>query len=405
MNVSTAAPAPRRDRSSDPSGGLLVIVPDKLSTLVAKGECTERYYNPGNLFDTVHLALTNDDRIDADAIQPMVGTAQLAIHNLATSPHFFLRTLGWRRPFIDSWLDAATSLAARTGARLVRCHGADLNLLAAAAIRTRLGIPYAVSLHTRSDQLLNVSTPERLRRRLTTQALSHALANADVAIGVYRDILPYLSRTGVNQPQLAYNVVAPSGLRHKTAYAASRPFRVLSVGRQIPGKDPSRLIAAVSIRDDIELTLVGEGSLHSALQTQAAGSPARERIRFERAWPNEVLCRRLAEFDAFAIHNDYWGIPKTVLEAMLAGLPILVNRPAAGTVPELDETVCAFVEDTPVGWAGGLDALASDAATCERLGRAARARAMRDWAPDVSERRYTEIYRRLLTGAALRERV
>src|SRR5580704_18008108 len=40
---------------------LFVIVPDRLSALVSKGEVTQRYYNPGNLFRVVHLFMTNDD--------------------------------------------------------------------------------------------------------------------------------------------------------------------------------------------------------------------------------------------------------------------------------------------------------------------------------------------------------
>ena len=38
---------------------LLVIIPDRLTNLINKGEVTERYYNPGNLFDEIHLMMTS----------------------------------------------------------------------------------------------------------------------------------------------------------------------------------------------------------------------------------------------------------------------------------------------------------------------------------------------------------
>ena len=47
---------------------LLVIIPDRLSLLVRKGEVTSRYYNPGNLFRHVDILMTNDDRPDPDAL-------------------------------------------------------------------------------------------------------------------------------------------------------------------------------------------------------------------------------------------------------------------------------------------------------------------------------------------------
>lgn len=119
------------ERSTRLPGALPVIEPNRLSDFVRKGENTARYYNPGNLFDDVHLLLTNDDQVSREAVQPMVGTARLTLHNLPSPKHFFLRTLGWRRPFIEGWLKAAVSCAAGIGPRLVRCHGADLNLLAA----------------------------------------------------------------------------------------------------------------------------------------------------------------------------------------------------------------------------------------------------------------------------------
>ena len=40
---------------------LMVIIPDKLSSLIEKGEVTERYYNPDNFFSEVHIVLTNKD--------------------------------------------------------------------------------------------------------------------------------------------------------------------------------------------------------------------------------------------------------------------------------------------------------------------------------------------------------
>lgn len=67
-------------------GRLTVIIPDRLSALVEKGEVVARYYNPGNLFGEVHIVMTNDDRPEPALIQRMVGGAKLVLHNLPPPP-------------------------------------------------------------------------------------------------------------------------------------------------------------------------------------------------------------------------------------------------------------------------------------------------------------------------------
>ena len=49
---------------------LMVILSDRLSELIDKGEVVPRYYNPGNLFRTVHIVLCNDDRPDPAQLRP-----------------------------------------------------------------------------------------------------------------------------------------------------------------------------------------------------------------------------------------------------------------------------------------------------------------------------------------------
>lgn len=42
---------------------LLVIISDRLSHIIKKGELIDRYYNPGDLFKHVHILMTNSDRL------------------------------------------------------------------------------------------------------------------------------------------------------------------------------------------------------------------------------------------------------------------------------------------------------------------------------------------------------
>ena len=92
---------------------LLVIVPDRLSDLAAKGEITERYYNPGDVFDEVHLLMVNDDSPDPDTLQVTVGRARLVLHNLPLPERMLKRTAGYRPRLLRRWAEPGVQLARR----------------------------------------------------------------------------------------------------------------------------------------------------------------------------------------------------------------------------------------------------------------------------------------------------
>lgn len=377
---------------------LMVIIPDRLSDLIAKGEVTERYYNPGELFREVHIVMVNDDQPDPSAVQKLVGDANLQIHNIPLGSHFFLRTLGWRPCLMRQWASKAVALAQQIRPQLVRCHGAIYNAFAASEIRHELGIPYAVSLHTNPDQRLGAGKAERFQRLFMDKMARVGLGNADIALPVYEGIRPYLDRLGINRIELVYNAVSPGNIARKADYGLHNPVRVISVGRQINGKNPEPLIEAVSHLRRVHLTLVGDGPLHNNLLTAANRLGVRKRITFLKSLPNDELCRQLAEHDLFATQNEYWGVPKTILEAMLSGLPVIINRPDPHYVPEITSNIALLVDNTPEGYSQGLERLISDDHQRESLGLEAAQYAWNRWSPEKTEARYAQIYRTVLAS-------
>lgn len=375
---------------------LLVIVPDRLSDLVRKGEVTERYYNPGNLFRDVHILMTNDDRPDAAGLQPMVGDARLHLHNLPAGRF----ATGWSRALLRGWVAQGLALARDIRPQLVRCHGASLNVHLAHEIDRALGVPYVVSLHTSYNYDDDITGRlrgilERLRLRAMRPLVQPALRAAAKVLPVYRPIVPYLESLGVERFEVCYNVVAPE-LRMKDDYALHRPARVLSVGRQLPGKDPTQVIEAVAEIDGIELTLVGDGALHGALRALVERRGLNARVMFIPALANADLCARLADYDIFAVNSDYREISKAVLEALLTGLPVVINRRVTAPVPELTPDICMLVENTAAGYRAALRRLIADDRFREQLGRNAGCSARAKWHPAITESRYVDIYRDVL---------
>ena len=108
------------------------------------------------------------------------------------------------------------------------------------------------------------------------------------------------------------------------------------------------------------------------------------------------MCASLPGYDVFAIRTDYFELSKSLLEALLTGLPVIVNRRPGAPVPELTDEICMLVENTADSYRTALEKLISDHALRERLGRAAFAHARDHWAPEKTEAAYVEIYRGLL---------
>ena len=382
---------------------LLVIIPDRLSDLLRKGEITDRYYNPGNLFRNVHILMVNDDSPDKTALQRMVGTAQLNFCNLPAGKSVFARSLGWRPWLLGGWAMSAVAIAREISPQLVRCHGVALNALAAYHIKRELGIPYVVSMHT------NPATDMRgrargIKEKLIAQALPAieklTLRNADLVMPVYQGIVPYLNSLGGVKYEVCYNALNGSTLSIKNDYTLHCPIQVLSVGRQLRSKNPDNLIRAVAQIPTVHLTLIGDGELHEALIGLAEACGVSNRVTFVKALDNPTLCAQLEKFDLFAVHNDYLGIPKAVMEPMLAGLPIVANRRQPESIAEMDPNVCLLVDNTVEGYREALERIVNDTDLRERAGRAAREYATQRWDPVVAEEKFMNIYKRIVAEAA-----
>jgi glycosyltransferase involved in cell wall biosynthesis len=387
---------------------LLVIVPDRLSDIISKGELQPNYYNPGCIFGEVHILMCNDDRPDRTALQYLVGNARLTLHNLPDDlelvgrrPQLMTR---WR---LRKWAAPGVALARRIRPALIRCHGADWNTYLASRIKAELGVPYVVSLHINADVnpvrrfTSSALTPAQQRHnRFYHYIESEGLRNADLVMPVYQPILPYLKRLRVDRVEVCYNVLNSKHLRIKQDYTLHRPPRVVYVGRLIDAKNPENIIRAVARLDEVEFTIVGDGPIRPALEQLANDLGVRDRVIFRPAIANDELCELLAEQDVFSVHTEYWEISKSVLEALLTGLPCVINKRIGDPVPELEGDFVIKVNNTESEYHAALSRLLTDDVAREALGRRALAHARSLWDPTITEAKYAGIYRSFLERRA-----
>jgi glycosyltransferase involved in cell wall biosynthesis len=122
-----------------------------------------------------------------------------------------------------------------------------------------------------------------------------------------------------------------------------------------------------------------------------------ERIHFVPAINNDELCRLLPEQDAFVVHTDYFELNKSVLEALLTGLPVVINWRMGTPVPEFGEgDFVRLVDNTAEAYQTAIQELVYSQEARESLGRRAFAHARARWDPGITEAAYVAVYNELL---------
>ena len=362
----------------------LVVFPnDPIYKYYEKGEIKPRYYNPGNLFDEVHFISLCDKDIEPEKVQVLVGDAELHIH--ATG-----RPSGLTLPFFPR---KVVPLVQAISPHLIRGYGAfQAGMLAVNAGR-KIGIPTVISLHNDYDAARQYSRQVSLH--LARLLEYYAIGQADKVICVSNYLVRRAKRYGARDIAVIYNKVYVEQFRPpdgaKPERLSEKPT-VLSVGRLDPQKYQECLIRAICDLD-VTLVLIGDGILYDKLRKLAQQLGVAERVMFIKSVPNQEIPRYYWAADVFAMATHYEGFCIPVLEAMAAGLPVVVCD--TEPLPEILGDTGLVVDKTPEAFREAFVRLLADPGLREELGAQARARAV-ELDGEVMEQREYELYQELV---------
>lgn len=162
---------------------------------------------------------------------------------------------------------------------------------------------------------------------------------------------------------------------------ASSPPRIIMVARMSAQKDHATLLHALARLTDLEwrLELIGDGPLRKEVESTAARLGIHGRIDF--AGFRSDVAERLAGSQVFVLASKWEGFPRSILEAMRAGLPVIASD-VGGVRESVRDGETGFVVQSGDAAALGdrLRALIEDPALRARMGAAGR---------DLYERRYS----------------
>ncbi len=155
---------------------------------------------------------------------------------------------------------------------------------------------------------------------------------------------------------------------------AADPPRLLMVARFAPQKDHATLLRALANLTDLEwqLDLVGTGPLEESVRALVGSLGLSERVHF--LGMREDVPELIAKSQAYVLISHWEGFPRSILEALRAGVPVVATDVGGVREAVIDgDTGYLVPENDDVRLADRLQLLLEDPVLRATMGRSARA--------------------------------
>ena len=322
----------------------LVVFPnDSLLDYFKKGEIKDRYFNPQNWFDEIHVISLFEKEIEAEKVQKLSGEAKLIIHNLGKV------NLSNYKSYEKKNLD----VIAEINPLLIRSFNPRVQGWLATKIGKKLDIPTVISLHTNYQQQTQLAKKQGsflqfIKLKYSSNKLEKfALQNCDSVICVYEFIVPYAQKMGASNIHVIYNKVnldkfSPSVPKK---FQSEKPLTI-SVGRLIEQKNRKYLIEAFKDLDS-KLLIIGDGPQFDEFNELIDSLKIKEKVKIVKKIPNDELPEYYVSADIFVLPMENLdGVPIPFLEAMACGLPVISTK-HSNSYSEITDEAIEFVENEP----------------------------------------------------------
>jgi glycosyltransferase involved in cell wall biosynthesis len=201
---------------------------------------------------------------------------------------------------------------------------------------------------------------------------------------------------------LVHNGIDPQPFLNADGSGVRREFGLKNVtvltmvARLAPPKDPLTLLSACKmLKGEFRCLIVGDGELRQEAEKLVSENQLGDKVIFtgERSDIPEIL----AASDVFILASYKEGLPLTIIEAGMAGLPVVASR--AGGIPEIiQEGITGFT--VPPGNAPDLaeviQKLLDDADLRKKMGQAGREKTLKEFGFDQMYARTHGVYQEIL---------
>ncbi|ARS63766.1 UDP-D-galactose:(glucosyl)lipopolysaccharide-1,6-D-galactosyltransferase [Candidatus Nitrosomarinus catalina] len=312
---------------------LCVFSNDPIISYFNKGEIKSRYFNPGNIFDEIHIITFIDDDIDSSKVKMLAGNATLKIYSMGN-----LNTLN-----LKNKKEKILDLVKEINPDVIRAYNSKLEGWLAAYCSKKLCKPFFVSIHAQYDGYRKLMRKKNFSKYLILQYSRKfiepfVLKNADKITGVYKIIESYIYDIIKQQPEILYNKIELDRFKPKQKRIFNKKPIILSVSRLTSQKNHHIIIQAIK-NLDVHLQIIGDGELLYPLQKLVKELSVENKVSFIKSVNNNEIQTYYQSADIFALAYDpkIEGVPIPVLEALASGMPIVIPEPEQGYSDGLED--------------------------------------------------------------------
>lgn len=301
-------------------------------------------------------------------------------------------SITFRGPLGLGSVSEIASIIARHRLDVLHSHEFMMAVLGALAAK-REGCRHVITMH--GGDYYTRKYRRRLALRFATALSSHTVAISDD----FRDGMVEFLHLGPGSIQLIHNgvasVVGSGGAVREELGVGPDEVLVLAVGSLYPVKGHEFLLRAMTALPAsgcrVVTAIAGTGFEESRLRELATSLGINDVVQL--LGYRSDIPDLLDAADVFVMPSLSEGLPMAMIEAMLAGKPIVASD--VGGIPELLSTTDVGIlvpPRDPEGLANALGRVISDPELRRRLGSAARARAQTHFTSSAMADRYLELY-------------
>jgi len=370
---------------------LCVFPNDPIIFYYNKGEIKERYYNPCNMFEEIHIVSFTKKDIEESNVKIIAGNANLQIHSIGK--------IGLKEK--AKHVDRIISLVKKINPDVIRAYNPRLEGWYAATCSNKLKIPFFLSLHTQYDYRRKLANKLNIKKffalKYTEKFIEpYVVKKASKITIVFKIIEPYVIRLGGKKPELLYNKIDYERFSNaKPIDSLPKPL-VISVGNLIKEKNHECVIKAMK-NLDAHCLIIGKGQHQSKLLKLIKKENLENKIIIKESVPHNEIQNYYKSANIFALAYDpeLEGIPIPIMEAMAVGLPVVIPYPKENYSDGLED-IAIFSKRNPDAFSMNIKKLLDDPFLQKKFSQKSQMKA-KDFDSIRIEKRESEIYSELIS--------
>lgn len=371
---------------------LCIFPNDPIIAYYKKGEIKNRYYNPENFFDEVHIISFIEKDVDELKVKTLVGNSKLKIHSVGK-----INLKNRKRRIKD-----IVELVKKINPDIIRAYNPLVEGWFAAKCAKELKIPFFLSLHTQFDYNRKIIKKTNLKKFLALKYTEKfiepfVLDTADKIVVVYKIIQDYVTKQSSKKSEILHNKVDCNRFFNSKRIDTLPQPLILSVGNLITVKNHKILIESMK-KIKGNLLIIGNGELYSELSNLIIENGVQDKVVIKKSVPHDKIqdYYKSAKIFALAYNTEVESLPMPIIEAMATGLPVVIPYPKEDYSEGLEE-VAMFAENNEKSFTENIQKLLENEDLRKKYSKQSLIK-VKEFDSEKIEKREAKIYSELIKG-------